>query len=51
MYMLEMYFKKKAKLLNNSTALFNKQVLETRERDSQWFLNYLDRLNEISVEY
>lgn len=49
--MIERYFKKKAKLLNNSAALFNKQVLETKERDSQWFLDYLDKLNEISVEY
>lgn len=49
--MIEIYFKKKAKLLNNSTTLFNKQVLETKERDSQWFLDYLDRLNKISVEY
>lgn len=49
--LIDKYLSKKATLSLNKIKTFVDGVLETKYKDSQWFLNYLDRLNCESVKY
>lgn len=45
------YLNKKAAILQSNCSILNQDVIETPFKNNQWFLDYLDKLNAISVEY
>ena len=45
------YLQRKASLLQSHTAQMIDKVLDTKHKDEQWFLDFMDNLNEQSVRY
>lgn len=49
--MIKSYLQRKLNLLLKQTAQTIDKVLDTKHKDEQWFLNFMDNLNEQSVKY
>ena len=45
------YLSRKAAILANTCATLNKDILATQFKDNQWYLDYLDELNNYSTQY
>ena len=45
------YLSRKAAILASSCANLNQDTLATQFRDNQWYLDYLDELNNYSTQY
>lgn len=45
------YLQRKSTALLKQTEQTIDKVLDTKHKDEQWFLNFMDNLNEQSVKY
>ena len=45
------YLSRKAAILAGSCATLNQDTLATQFKDNQWYLDYLDELNNYSTQY
>ena len=45
------YLSRKAVILAGSCATLNQDTLATQFKDNQWYLDYLDELNNYSTQY
>ena len=45
------YLSRKAAILASNCATLNKDTLATQFKDNQWYLDYLDELNNYSTQY
>lgn len=45
------YLSRKATILTNTCATLNQDILATQFKDNQWYLDYLDELNNYSTQY
>lgn len=45
------YLSRKAAMLSGSCAILNQDTLATQFKDNQWYLDYLDELNNYSTQY
>ena len=45
------YLSRKAAMLSGSCATLNQDTLATQFKDNQWYLDYLDELNNYSTQY
>lgn len=45
------YLQRKSNVLLKQTEQTIDKVLDTKHKDEQWFLNFMDNLNEQSVRY
>ena len=45
------YLSRKAAILADNCATLNKYTLATQFKDNQWYLDYLDELNNYSTQY
>ena len=45
------YLSRKAAILASNCATLNQDILTTQFKDNQWYLDYLDELNNYSTQY
>ena len=45
------YLSRKAAILVSNCATLNQDTLSTQFKDNQWYLDYLDELNNYSTQY
>ena len=45
------YLSRKAAILADNCAILNQYTLATQFKDNQWYLDYLDELNNYSTQY
>ena len=45
------YLSRKAAILSDNCATLNQYTLATQFKDNQWYLDYLDELNNYSTQY
>ena len=45
------YLSRKAAILASNCATLNQDTLSTQFKDNQWYLDYLDELNNYSTQY
>ena len=45
------YLSRKATILASNCATLNQYTLATQFKDNQWYLDYLDKLNNYSTQY
>ena len=45
------YLSRKATILASNCATLNQDTLDTQFKDNQWYLDYLDKLNNYSTQY
>ena len=45
------YLSRKAAILADNSATLNQYTLATQFKDNQWYLDYLDELNNYSTQY
>ena len=45
------YLSRKAAILVDNCATLNQDILATQFKDNQWYLDYLDELNNYSTQY
>lgn len=51
MNIYNLYLQRKSNALLKQTGQTIDKVLDTKHKDEQWFLNFMDNLNEQSVRY